>query len=153
MFSCEFCVTFKSSFFTEHLGDCFWRCHAEFVVVSYIDYPAIMACSLKNIWRWIWLISLAATFDLIWLKCICRKSKDWNAFGFWLIKQLANFFVANYLNPFELFWREIFRQPNYKQKCACPEKFRGEITTRFAWWKSALTYNCKFCMACPEAVV
>ena len=36
---------------------------------------------------------------------------------------VANFFVANYLNPFELFWREIFRHSNYKQiKMRMPRK-------------------------------
>ena len=42
-FFCEFCVSFKSNFFTEHLDDCLWICQAEFVIVSYIDYPAAMA--------------------------------------------------------------------------------------------------------------
>ena len=48
MFSCEFCVSFKNIFFIEHLDDYFWICHAEFVVVSYIDYTAAMALEFKE---------------------------------------------------------------------------------------------------------
>ena len=48
VFSCDFCVSFKNSFFKKHLDDCFWRCHAECIVVNYIDYRAAIALKLKE---------------------------------------------------------------------------------------------------------
>ena len=72
-FSCEFSVSFKRSFFTEHLDDCFWRCHAEIVVASYIDHPTATALKLKEHLAAntciLLVLLLAAILDLIWLKC------------------------------------------------------------------------------------
>ena len=45
VFSCEFWLQF---FFRTPLGNCFWRCHAEFFVVIYICYPAATMVKLKE---------------------------------------------------------------------------------------------------------
>ena len=132
MFSCAFCVSFKSSFFTKHLDNCFWRSHAEFVVVKYIDYPAAMTSSWKNIWRWILLILLAGTFDLIWLrqrlKCICVL------IGQALVKSI-------------LFWREIFRQPNYQhRKMRMPRKISRRNCHSFCLMEIRLNVGFILCL-------
>ena len=150
MFSCEFRVSFKSRTPRRLLLEMPCRiCSCKLYRLpcyNGMQFKEHVEMDMAHI------ISSHLRFDLIEM----YLSKKQRLKCIWvLIDQtiVANFFIANYLNPFGLFWREIFRQPNYKQKCACPEKFRGEITTRFAWWKSALTYNYKFCMASPEAVV
>ena len=81
------------------LNDCFWRCHAEFDVVIYIVYPAVITLYLKEhleirgYWRYVdiaHIISRHLQFDLIEiyllikqrLKCICVWSHNlWRIFS------------------------------------------------------------------------
>ena len=41
-------VVLRAAFFRTPLDDCFWRCHAEFVVVIHIRYPAVIIVKLKE---------------------------------------------------------------------------------------------------------